>query len=667
MEVERSVEIERAALAERLARLGVSSCGEDRAGPSEDADDEAEDVRSLFEVGEAVEARWRRGEIWYRGKVAGVSSRDGECTVAYDDGTVESVPASLLRRDARRDAPSRGRDAVRADIVRWYAAHNPTKLPTVDVLLQRCGEGNEEALLDAIRKKYEDAAGRARAVKAEVEALYTRHNPAKLAGVDALLARCAGSEAALLDAIRRKYEGDSYNVDVSDEGDSDGDSDGEDSPSLDRAVEVQQTPEAAAALRCERVAAIREILASEEAFFAVLTVVDARYAAALRSCAAASSVALDLVALVNACDTLRALSASLRGDLAEEVKRGAAAAGPAGDDLDGVCLGRVFARYGPFLKMFATYAQRFAETRASRVALRDALLLTALSDDAAAASKKVGLAAKGGARDVARAIVALDRAPPRGQRSGDGAAPEPLHDRVETHLAAPLHRVTKYERSLRRIADATPADHADQPSLATAIAQSCAAMEHIRATLQADSAFKRLVAFRPLAATVLLDAPMRSRLMRDGTLDEVVAGRPAKTRRVWLLTDRLLVGHRSRARLLRDIPIDAVEAVRLRGDDAFELVVFGGELRITLVAADADAAAAWVSAIAAVLAARPPRDGPGPPPGPRPSGAPVKATMFAKKSPPSFRKQATPAAALETKARPAGRSRSWGPARFLAF
>ena len=124
--------------------------------------------------------------------------------------------------------------------MRFYERHNPAKLETVDVLLDRCGAGNEEALLTAIEAKYTKAAEAAAAGAAEgaaageagggprepttrdqIEAIYRKHNPSKLPEVERLLAKCAGSEDALLTAIRRKYEGPAFDGDVCDLCDSD--------------------------------------------------------------------------------------------------------------------------------------------------------------------------------------------------------------------------------------------------------------------------------------------------------------------------------------------------------------------------------------------------------------------------------------------------------------
>ena len=87
---------------------------------------------------------------------------------------------------------------------------NPEKLAEVDTLLAKYGE---DKLLQMVRKKYKvgqpggAATPRTAKTKAvlEIEALYRKHNPEKLAEVDGLLTKYG--EAKLLAMIKKKYRG----------------------------------------------------------------------------------------------------------------------------------------------------------------------------------------------------------------------------------------------------------------------------------------------------------------------------------------------------------------------------------------------------------------------------------------------------------------------------
>ena len=110
------------------------------------------DGADVYEVGDAVEARWKE-TMYYPGKIA--ARHDDFYTINYDDGTVEeNVGGWLIRRQRR--VPRRSRDAIRREITAFYERYNPAKLEHIDKLLEKGGRGNEEALFEAIQRKYHE-------------------------------------------------------------------------------------------------------------------------------------------------------------------------------------------------------------------------------------------------------------------------------------------------------------------------------------------------------------------------------------------------------------------------------------------------------------------------------------------------------------------------------
>ncbi|KAJ8612883.1 hypothetical protein CTAYLR_002087 [Chrysophaeum taylorii] len=530
------VESERRRVAERVARLGRRQDDEERMeaaetswfrfGPSRKirrsvstppvmakererllcydlfALEEAEEEFG-YEVGAAVEARWQSGPIYYRGKIA-ATSRDGSTfTVAYDDGSVESEVGLANVRPLAAGARSRSREEIRREMRKFYERHNPAKLPHVDALLDRCGAGNEEALLEAIERKYENqpvmtpiasvaievahqavlAASKA-AARAEIFAIYAAKKPAKIREVDALLSRSGGSEAELLAAVKCKYL----------------------PPSKTRVSKAFLT----------RANVVREIARSEDEFALRLRTLDERIAQPLRRKTDTPRVApeqrffvQDVLKLVAECEGLSQLSQKLRADLDAQLPRprrllstGAVDRGhrlSLDDDSDLLyeCrAGYVFRRFGPFFKMFAAYARRFQETVQAR-----AFLSSLLDDDD------------------------LD---------------------VSGALSAPVERLRDYARLLGELVRLTPADHVDAKDAELAVDAVQDALRHVDQTLQGDVAFKRLVQIlEPESLGSLLDVPTR-KLLKEGQLEEIRYGatggrvgvRPV---RALALSDRLLL------------------------------------------------------------------------------------------------------------------------------
>lgn len=524
---------------------------------------------AALEVGASIEGRWKRGPLWYRGRIAAAASGK-RFTVHYEDGSVEAGvrPEDLRAFDAAGGSPRRPRAEVRADIVAFYGTHNRAKVAEVDALLDRCGAGNEEALLDAIRRKYAaapvpEAAGlspaRLKAIRLEIDTLYARENPAKLETVDGLLRKCVGSEEALLAAIKRKYARDPASDD----------DDGDDGGVRDRG----------------RVA--RDLAASERRFERALEVTEACYAAPLRrhfaeTGARPAGTAKTLLELFAAADAIRGFARMLRADLDLAIKE-AAAPGDAE-------IGAVFAKYGPFLKMFTAYARRFVESYDARSALGRACADAAASP-LAAADEEAALLACVAVNARCRGVV----------------------EDVAGYLAAPVSRVTSYERLLRELLDLTPLGHADRAGCERADAAVRAAIDHVDATLQSDVAFRRLLEIHDRCdgksrrgVATLLDAPTRT-LVREGSLEELLpptkAGGAPRYRPLaaFALTDRLLLAttlEPGRAtwkrRLVHHVPVDALDAVVALDGALFSVAAFAGEVRIVLRADSPDQRDRWV-------------------------------------------------------------------------
>lgn len=311
-----------------------------------------ESPRTLkYEVGAAVEARWQAGSIFYRGKIAATS--DGNrFTVAYDDGTIERDVVVSHVRPLAADAQSRSRSEIRDEICKFYRTHNPAKLESVDTLLDRCGVGNEEALLQAIQKKYTsrpmppfiaqvtsnaiDVALRAKraaeaaAATAGIHAIYAAKKPDKLREVDQLIRR-AGGPQDLLAAVKCAYY----------------------PPSKTRVTSAFAS----------RGRVVEELVRSEDEFALRLRTLDERIAQPLRNAGPSRKVDRGFVdtvlKLVAECEGLSQLSDKLRADLH------AALSG----DLDTCRVGVIFKRFGPFFKMFAAYARRFQDSVQARAYL----------------------------------------------------------------------------------------------------------------------------------------------------------------------------------------------------------------------------------------------------------------------------------------------------------
>lgn len=459
----------------------------------------AEECKARYEVGAQVKARWRCGPIYYRGKIAAISRDGTRFTVAFDDGSVECDVLEANVRPIPADARSRSRAEIRVEIFDFYRRHNPSKLAQIDNLLDRCGPGNEEALLEAIQRKYAGqipagsaanrrestatvasvpatfvcaadaatsaarlaalAAGRA-AARAEIYAIYAAKRPAKVRDVDKLVERAGGSERELLAAIKCKYF----------------------PPYKTRVV---------ADFSC-RAHVVREIVRSEDEFALRLRTLDERIAQPLRravqrhmahgtSSLSASprassklSAELDLqrsltnpeqrfvsdvLKLVAECESLSRLSEKLRSDLANELglsrvpssskqvaaafymslrlKRGENRSQCASAPEDGAArVGAVFRRFGPFFKMFGAYARRFHETVQARAFLSG---LAFFEDDD------------------------LD---------------------VSGALSAPVERLRDYERLLSDLVRLTPPGHADAYDAQLAVDMVDDALRHVDQTLQ---------------------------------------------------------------------------------------------------------------------------------------------------------------------------------------
>lgn len=104
-----------------------------------------------------------------------------------------------------------------AEIEALYKKHNPSKVASVPGLLKKY-KGNEEQLLKKIKEKYPDKDGEDEgdgdgemevaddSVEGQIRAIYKKHKPEKLDSVPALLKKYAGAEQKLLKTLMAKYE-----------------------------------------------------------------------------------------------------------------------------------------------------------------------------------------------------------------------------------------------------------------------------------------------------------------------------------------------------------------------------------------------------------------------------------------------------------------------------
>lgn len=436
--VSSEVDCERREVAERLSRIRKST----KIIPINKVEE------TILEVGDCVEALWRGDEIYYRGKVAALGIED--VTVAFDDGSVDCIRSSHVRKLAS-DAPRRSRKEIRDDICRLYRDHNPTKLSVVDQLLDRCGCGNEEALLSAIERKYaapsdpgraaleaaESAAKEASrfAARAEVFFIYASKRPERIN-----FHIPVGSERELLVALRCKYSTTTF------------------------AQKKKQMT--------SRADVVREIVRSEEEFYYGLRSLEERISAPLRRLNHHQSSVEAVLKLASECDGgICRLSEKLRSDLNVEINH-------CRENLDNARVGAVFRRFGPFFKMFASYARRFHDTVHAR-----AILSGYCEDD--------------------DDYCGLD---------------------VSGTLAAPVDRLRSYEALLADLSRHTPSDHQDRSDAEEALTLVREALKHVNQTLARDVAFKRLTQILDASSlSSLLDVPSRN-LVKEAKLDQIVFG-----------------------------------------------------------------------------------------------------------------------------------------------
>lgn len=342
------IESERQILRERIAKLSrrdgrkASLSGLDIACKGDASDGYAEEAFK-HEVGDTVESRWMKGVIYYRSTVAAISRDGTRFTVAYRDGSVErDVPNAMTRR-VEEVSSMRSRDE---------SSSLPGKAPHVE--LKTCGRGNEEALLEAVKNEYVEAASlpaRRTLPGARFAAADEAFNAARQASV---IASKSAARAEICSMYAAKCPGK-----VSD---------------VDRVVHSAGGSEhdVVAPIRCEhliasnsrlvfgsRATVVREIARSEDEFALKLRTLEERISVPLRRREWTTSnrhFADDVLKLVAECDGIARLSEKLRADFAAETRR----------SFEDARIGAAFRRFGPFLKMFAAYARRFHQTSEAR-------------------------------------------------------------------------------------------------------------------------------------------------------------------------------------------------------------------------------------------------------------------------------------------------------------
>jgi len=465
---------------------------------------------TLFEIGAVVEARWHGGPIFYRGKIAATNGH--RFVVAFDDGTVErAVRPEHMRRPQYIDRTPRTREEIRQEILAFYEKYNPSKLGHVDALLDRC-PGNEEALLEAIKDKYQGieatdadicakeaenqfsvarkhrrvaqaalsaakysyASARNTAAVAELYAIYARKKPHKVPEIKAMCRR-AGGPHELLAIVRAKY--------------------------LPRPSRHQNWRE----VFQSRAQVIAALLEANNDLALRLKTLDARIGKPLALAKTSRSLHPleanfidDVLKLVAECDGLGRLADELADELRKKIDEtriisdspdrplSSTASCISSEDDDAAdahrmaaaAVGQVFAKFGPFFKMFAAYARRFQATVQARAYLAGTLAGVFTEDDD------------------------LD---------------------VSGTLAAPVDHVRELDRLLGHLVELTPSEHFDCIDTRAAWQAIQDALSHVDQTLQQDVTFKRLVQILdPNSLDTLLDVPTR-KLVKEGKLHRVLA------------------------------------------------------------------------------------------------------------------------------------------------
>eukprot|EP01062_Namystynia_karyoxenos_P028524 TRINITY_DN215_c0_g2_i1.p1 TRINITY_DN215_c0_g2~~TRINITY_DN215_c0_g2_i1.p1 ORF type:complete len:821 (+),score=279.39 TRINITY_DN215_c0_g2_i1:145-2463(+) len=148
----------------------------------------------------------------------------------YEPGKVGQVGALLQKYAGKEQAlmdalvkkygaePAGGGGAGEAPVAmdwpsrvkRMYEKYEPAKVGQVDALMAKY-KGKEQALMDALVKKYgpepvpEGGDAPADDWRSRITRMYNKYEPAKVGQVDALLAKYAGKEQQLMEALVKKY------------------------------------------------------------------------------------------------------------------------------------------------------------------------------------------------------------------------------------------------------------------------------------------------------------------------------------------------------------------------------------------------------------------------------------------------------------------------------
>ncbi|GBG28986.1 Cytidine deaminase [Hondaea fermentalgiana] len=99
---------ERRVAASKVRKVGGGSRGSPRRGTRDEFDTE-DDAGGSFREGDRVEARYKGGSKWYKGKITRVNA-DGSYNIDYDDGDQERrvIPSKVRKLGGGRGSPRRG-------------------------------------------------------------------------------------------------------------------------------------------------------------------------------------------------------------------------------------------------------------------------------------------------------------------------------------------------------------------------------------------------------------------------------------------------------------------------------------------------------------------------------------------------------------------------------
>ncbi len=258
------------------------------------------------------------------------------------------------------------------------------------------------------------------------------------------------------------------------------------------------------------------------------------------------------------------LNTQLLGDLEERL---------AAWDDEASCVGDIFLRYAPLLKMYTQYARAFEF--GSRIVT-----------EAAAASPAFAAFLAAGA-----------------------AHPEARGHSIQSLLITPIQRMPRYELLLKEVLKRTPAGHADLPALEAALRTVSEMASHINEAIRARENRERIVELQAKWGGVTLYRPGRV-FLRAGTLNKQCR-RSTKPFEFLLFNDELVYGSAALASgntttaavvYHRSISLDKCHVQDEPGNDGAAFQIASPAKSFVVLAASPADKRAWLSAVSDAMA-----------------------------------------------------------------